>query len=362
MYRHLILPILSRTDAETIHEQTLRLAHLFGRAGPLPALVGSILIPRDKRLRVTVAPNLQLRSPIGVAAGFDKFGLTPKAMNSLGFSHAEVGTVPLMPQEGNLKPRVFRLLRDQALINRMGFNSPGVLVVERNLAGPVPEDFAIGISIGANKISVESGQSVTDFVGAAKILAHRGQYIAVNVSSPNTEGLRDLQHKEALAALLDELLKARGGFFPDKPVLVKIAPDLTDGQLDDILEVITSRDIAGVIATNTTNKESSRIGLKSRNRSETGGLSGRPLFSRSTEMVGYIYRHTEGRLVIWAAGGVFNADDTLAKMLAGATAVQAWTGLVYEGPLLPWNINRGLSSFMDREGIGSIGEIVGAGN
>lgn len=362
MYRHLVFPILSRFDSETIHERTLRLAHLYGRSRLLPFLIGSILIPKDKRLRVTVAPNLQLRSPIGVAAGFDKFGLTPRAMNSLGFSHVEVGTVPPMPQEGNPKPRVFRLPKDQGLVNRMGFNSPGVIAVERNLAGTVPADFVIGISVGANKISVESGQSVTDFVAAAKLLAHRGQYIAINVSSPNTPGLRDLQHKEAFANLLDELLKAKAGFFPDKPMLVKIAPDLSDEQLDDVLEVITSRDIAGVIATNTTNKESSRIGLKGRDRSETGGLSGRPLFARSTEMVRYIHRHTEGRLVIWAAGGVFTADDALAKMLAGAAAVQAWTGLVYEGPLLPWNINRGLSSFMDREGIESIEEIVGAGN
>jgi dihydroorotate dehydrogenase len=297
-----------------------------------------------------------------VAAGFDKFGLTPRAMNSLGVSHVEVGTITLMPQEGNPKPRVFRLTKDRGLINRMGFNSPGALVVERNLAGSVPKDLVIGISVGANKISVESGQSVTDFVATTKLLAHRGQYIAVNVSSPNTPGLRDLQHKEAFAALLDELLKAKVGFFPNKPVLVKIAPDLTDEQLDDVLEVITSRDIAGIIATNTTNKETSRLGLKSRDRSETGGLSGRPLFARSTEMVRYIYQHTEGRLVIWAAGGVFNADDALTKILAGATVVQVWTGLVYEGPLLPWNIHLGLSSFMDREGVRSIGEIVGAGN
>ncbi len=345
MYKSVIFPLLSRLDAETVHERTLRLAHLYGQVPLFSRLVGRLFIPTDPRLRVQIAPDLWLRSPVGMAAGFDKFGLAPRALNSLGFSHVEEGTVPPVAQIGNTKPRVFRLKEDRALINRMGFNSPGAAVVDRNLSVKMPASFVIGISIGANKISVDLGQAVADYVVVAKQLARRGQYIAVNVSSPNTPGLRDFQHRDAFANLLDELLKARAGFFPGKPIFVKIAPDLTWEQLDDVLDVITARDIQGVIATNTTFR---RVGLMSQNRDEVGGLSGRPLSVMSTAIVKYIYQHTQGKLTIIAAGGIFNAIDALTKIFNGATAVQVWTGAIYEGPLIAHQINQGLVSALNQ--------------
>lgn len=345
MYKSVVFPILSRFDAETVHERTLRLAHLYGQVPLLSRLVGRWFIPTDPRLRVQIASDLWLRSPVGMAAGFDKFGLAPRALNSLGFSHVEEGTVPPVAQMGNPKPRVFRLKEDRALINRMGFNSPGAVVVDRNLSVKMPSGFVIGISIGANKISVESEQAVADYVVVAKQLAPRGQYIAVNVSSPNTPGLRDLQHKEAFATLLDELLKARTGFFPDKHIFVKISPDLTWEQLDDVLEVILERDIQGVIGPTTT---TNRLGLFSANQFEAGGLSGRPLAVLATEMTRYIYKHTEKKLTIIGCGGIFNATDALTRILNGATAVQVWTGAIYEGPLIAHRINQGFVHALDQ--------------
>jgi len=358
MYKQIIFPFLSRFDAEAVHEWTLQLAHVYGNTPPLPWLVGKLLIPTDPRLRIRLSCGLDFRSPIGVAAGFDKFGLGVPAFDSLGFSHVEAGTVPPLGQPGNPTPRLFRLLEDLALINRMGFNSPGALAVKRNLAGPRPRDFRLGISVGVNKSSMESGRSVEDYIASAKILAELADYIVINVSTPSTQGVRDLQHKKELENLLDAFLDARQEFFPSLPVFLKLAPDLTWEQLDDALEVALEREIAGLIETNST---FSREGLTSFHREEWGGMSGRPLFNRAREVVSYTYRRTEGRIPIFGVSGIFVWQDALSMITAGASVLQMLTGLVYEGILAGFRVNRGLSAYMDREGIGSIGEIVGQG-
>jgi dihydroorotate dehydrogenase len=281
-----------------------------------------------------------------MAAGFDKFGLLPRALDSLGFSHVEVGTVPLLPQPGNPRPRLFRLKEDFALINRMGFNSPGALAVSRNLARTkTGSGFVTGLSVGANKQTVQSGQGTIDYVAVAKLLAHLVDYIAGNISSPNTPGLRDLQHKEESSHLLGELAKAQADFFPAIPVYVKYSPDLSYPQLDDLLEVCLESGVQGLIGPNTT---ISREGLRSRLATETGGLSGPPLRTRAAEMTRYIYQHTQGRLTNISVAGIFNDADAWERIVNGASGLQVLTGAVYEGPLIAYKINQGLRRRLDQ--------------
>jgi dihydroorotate dehydrogenase len=329
MYR-LFRPLLFRLDPEQAHHLTLELLRLVGRFPPLGWALGRLITPEVGR-RVE-AFGLTFPNPVGLAAGYDKDGLAWRGLASLGFGHIEVGTVTPRPQPGNAKPRLFRLPASQALINRMGFPGKGGSFVARQLAGPRPHGLVLGVNLGVNKdtpLEAASG----DYLGLMEHFAPLADYLAINVSSPNTVGLRRLQAREQLEDLLRRLMAARPSASPRQsrpiPLLVKLSPDLSDDELDDALEVILVAGVDGVIATNTT---VSREGLDSPLASERGGVSGMPLRQRSTEVVRQICDRTGGALPVIAVGGVNSADAAREKLDAGAALVQIYTGLVYRGP------------------------------
>lgn len=283
--------------------------------------------------------GLDFKNPVGLAAGFDKNALWIDELDCLGFGFIEIGTVTPKPQDGNPKPRLFRLKKDEALINRMGFNNEGVEEVVKNLKKRNSK-IIVGGNIGKNKLT-ENDDALSDYLTAFKGLLEFVDYFVVNVSSPNTPGLRDLQEKEPLKKILSALQFENQKY--KKPVLLKIAPDLSDSQLDDIIEIVSETGIAGVIATNTT---LSRNGLVTEIQTvETigaGGLSGKPLKSRSTEVIRYLNKKGGGKFGIIGAGGIYNAQDAQEKLDAGASLVQVYSGFVYEGPGIAKNINKEL--------------------
>ena len=295
-------------------------------------------------------------NPIGIAAGFDKDARVPDALLRLGFGFVEIGTVTPLPQPGNPRPRVFRLDADRALINRLGFNSGGLdLVVERLRARAGATAGIVGVNIGRNR---DSADALADYIEGVRRGAAVADYLVVNVSSPNTPGLRDLQAREALEALLRELVAAREATQHSVPLLVKIAPDLGEAERADIAAVALASGIDGIIVSNTTVARPS--GLRSPHAREAGGLSGPPLFAPSTEILRDMYRLTHGRLPLIGVGGVAGADDAYAKIRAGASLVQLYTALVFEGPGLLGRIKSGLADRLRRDGFASIGDAVGA--
>jgi len=303
--------------------------------------------------------GLSFPNPVGLAAGFDKNALAVAAFPALGFGFVEVGTVTPRPQRGNPRPRVFRYPGDGAVINRLGFNSDGALAVAQRLRA-VPRRTPIGVNIGKNA-DTPLDRAVDDYQQALKQLYDVADYVVVNVSSPNTPGLRMLQAGAALSELLRGLQTynrelAHERQLAPRPLLVKIAPDLTATELDDIVEVALRVPLDGIIATNTT---VTRQGL-SQPVAEVGGLSGRPLRQRSTEIIGYLYRRSQGRIPIIGVGGIFTADDAYDKIRAGASLIQVYTGLIYEGPTLPYRICKGLVQRLQRDGFGGLAEAVGS--
>ena len=292
----------------------------------------------DDTLKSTVF-GIDFINPVGLAAGFDKNAEVYNSMFKLGFGFVEVGTVTPKPQEGNPKKRLFRLPTDKGVINRMGFNNKGVAhAVERLKANK--GRVLIGGNIGKNKIT-PNDQAVADYLFCFDALFDVVDYFVVNVSSPNTPNLRDLQEKEPLTQLLNTLQNQNKTKAKTKPILLKIAPDLTQGQLDDIIDIVAETKIAGVIATNTT---LSREGLSHSNRTETGGLSGKPLTDRATEVIAYLHKKSSGAFPIIGVGGIHSAQDALDKLNAGAALVQLYTGFVYEGPGLIKKINQAILS------------------
>ncbi len=285
--------------------------------------------------------GLNFENPVGLAAGFDKEGLHFRAMESLGFGFIEVGTVTPKGQPGNPQPRMFRLPNDNGLINRMGFNNEGVEALVKRLKNR-PENLIIGGNIGKNK-DTPNEKATEDYIICFEALFDHVDYFVVNVSSPNTPNLRALQDKEPLTKLLSELQLLNLKKSAPKPILLKIAPDLTDSQLDDIVDIVSETKIAGIIATNTT---ISRKGLnENKDRIEkigAGGLSGKPVKQRSTEVIRYLNKKTNGELIIIGVGGIASAEDAIEKLEAGASLVQVYTGLIYEGPVLIKNINKAL--------------------
>ena len=274
--------------------------------------------------------GIKFKNPVGLAAGFDKNGEYVEAFSGLGFGFIEVGTVTPLPQPGNEKPRMFRLPEDEALINRMGFNNKGVEVMAerlRILKAQAP-NIVIGGNIGKNKVTPNEN-AVNDYVICFDKLFDVVDYFVVNVSSPNTPGLRELQEKEPLKALLNTLQQRNSKNNISRPILLKIAPDLSNEQLDDIVEIVQETGIAGVIASNTT---LDRKGLQNNLKSEMGGLSGRPLTLRSTEVIRYLAQKSNHSFPIIGVGGIHSAEDAKAKMDAGASLVQLYTGFIYEGP------------------------------
>jgi dihydroorotate dehydrogenase len=343
----LLKPILFKFDPEKVHYFVTANLKRFNRFPGGPALSRAIWDVADSRLEKEVF-GLKFKNPVGLAAGFDKNAEMMGEMANLGFGFVEIGTVTPLPQPGNPKPRMFRLPEDGGLINRMGFNNLGVDVAAQRLADfrknakPGLKNLIIGGNIGKNKVTPNE-DAVSDYIKCFDKLFDVVDYFVVNVSSPNTPGLRALQEKEPLMQLLNTLQQRNLKNGISRPILLKIAPDLTDEQLDDIVEIVQQTGIAGIIATNTT---ISRAGLASPGelKNEMGGLSGKPVSKRSTEVIRYLHKKSNGAFPIIGVGGIHSAEDAVEKLEAGASLIQLYTGFIYEGPGLIGRINRKLLS------------------
>lgn len=343
IYKNLIWPVLSNLDAETVHEQTLSALQLAQLTLP-----GRIML-RQIAGRIPKKPvelfGLTFPNVVGMAAGFDKDVRVAEGLAELGFGHIEVGTLTPKPQKGNPHPRIFRLKEDHALINRMGFPNGGVekAVPRLNRIANKKRSYVLGVSLGKQK-ETPLAEAVNDYLSVMRQVHTNSDYLVINISSPNTPGLRELQGGNYLGNLLKALRRETAVLADQhkthqRPLLVKIAPDLSHAELDEILTATLDENMDGIIATNTT---LSREGLRSRSKGEAGGLSGLPLTEKSTEIIRHIHRETNGRLPIIGVGGIRTANHIKEKLDAGASLVQLYTGLVYEGPGLVGKMLRNL--------------------
>ena len=328
-------------DAEKAHYKTVSLFRFALKFPFGKTIIKSLYDFQSPKLEKTLF-GLKFKNPVGLAAGFDKDGKFYKEMSHLGFGFIEIGTVTPKPQDGNPKPRLFRLKEDEGLINRMGFNNDGVDAMVERLKKHRPKDVILGGNIGKNKVT-PNDEAINDYVICFEKLFDYVDYFVVNVSSPNTPGLRDLQDKGPLTAILSELMDLNNAKSNPKPILLKIAPDLTDSQLDDIIDIVEETKIAGVIATNTT---ISRDGLTTSSERiaeiGNGGLSGNPVQARSTEVIAYLHTKSQGKFPIIGVGGIDGPISAKEKLNAGASLIQVYSGFVYQGPELVKNINRSL--------------------
>jgi dihydroorotate dehydrogenase len=361
LYKKLLKPLFFRLSAENAH-------HLMIQSLSIAKKIPGGLILFKMMYGMSKHPELNVKlggvvypNPIGLAAGLDKNAMAVNAFSSIGFGFIEVGTVTPRPQPGNPLPRLFRLPSDTALINRMGFNNVGAERMAMNLKAAKPYVIPIAVNIGKNKDTANE-DAVEDYRTCIRSLYTEGDFFVVNISSPNTPGLRNLQHGEDLRNLLEAVKdemnlqrKKHGG--NEKPIWVKIAPDVSNEELNYMIETIVQSGIFGVIATNTT---LSREGLTHKSASEAGGLSGKPLTNRSTEIIRQIYKQTKGRLPIIGSGGIFTAKDAYDKIRAGASLVEVYTALIYEGPDLIKQLNLGLLQLMRKDGFTHISQVVGA--
>lgn len=341
LYR-LARPLLFALEAERAHHLSVALLRLMPSPPPLQA---------DPMLEQTVA-GIRFPNPVGLAAGYDKEGLVAHKMHGLGFGFAELGTLTPLPQPGNPHPRLFRLVEDRAVINRMGFNNGGQAAAAERVAkrrrpgGPV-----IGINIGANK---DAADRIADYATGVACMAPLADYLTVNISSPNTPGLRALQDRAALDQLLGAVMQARGA--ARTPIFLKVAPDLEPADIEDIAAACLDHRVDALIVSNTT---ISRPALRSAHRGETGGLSGAPLTDLSLARLRDFRRLLGPRLPLIGVGGIANATQAYDRIRAGASLIQLYSALVYEGPYLPKRINEGLKALMQRDGVSRIGDIVG---
>ncbi len=355
IYRRAIRPLLfgvAGRDAEHIHERVLGGLAWTSRSAALTralALAINLAAGEQPRGMEREVFGLRFPSPIGLAAGFDKNAVAIPALAALGFGFVEVGTVTRHAQPGNPRPRLFRLGSDEALINRMGFNNDGAEAVARRLAQRRAGGVPVGISLGKSKVT-PLDEAVEDYLGSLEVLYPHGDYFAVNISSPNTPGLRALQERERLDALVAALVArlreraAKEGRAAPKPLLVKVAPDLEESALDDVVEVCLDRGVSGLIAVNTTIARDALSAWVPRTLAEqTGGLSGRPLHARAVEVTRYLHSRAGERLPIIGCGGVFTADDARRLFDAGASLVQLYTSFIYEGPTIARRLNRELA-------------------
>ncbi len=359
IYSSIIRPILFRLPAESAHEFALRSL----RWGLTSSLV------RDSVARKyqsdAIGPisrfGLEFPNPIGLAAGFDKNGRYVRELGALGFGFVEVGTVTNQPQPGNQKPRLFRLPADRALVNRLGFNNVGAIQVAENLRTH-PANCIVGVNIGKSR-AVEIEDAVPDYLASFSAIYSVADYVVVNVSSPNTPHLRELQSARRLEELLTALQQRNQELSPNaarKPLLLKIAPDLSHEEIEEIVAVAAQTEIAGIVATNTTiHRDGLRTSADQLGSYGEGGLSGAPLRQRSNEVISLIYKLTRGRLPIVGVGGVFTAADAWEKICAGASLIQLYTGFIYEGPGIVARISAGLDGIIKREGFNSLDEAVG---
>jgi len=334
MYTIFLRPLLFLFDPEKVHHFTFSLLKTLTKFG-FGGIFRQLWQVNDPRLEREVF-GLKFKNPVGLAAGFDKDAKLYKELDNVGFGFIEIGTVTPKPQSGNPKKRLFRLKSDQAIVNRMGFNNGGVVEAVERLKENT--NILIGGNIGKNKIT-SNETAVEDYKICFEALFDVVDYFVVNVSSPNTPGLRELQDKEPLTALLKALKLLNAQKSNPKPILLKIAPDLTDEQLLDIIEIISETKLDGLIATNTT---ISRTGLTDVNKTEQGGLSGKPLTHRATEVIRFLSEKSNGSFPIIGVGGIHSAQDALDKLDAGASLVQLYTGFIYEGPNLIKSINKAI--------------------
>jgi dihydroorotate dehydrogenase len=333
MYKLLIRPLLFWFDPEKVHYFTFSIIRSVSKIPGFSSLFKSLYLVDDKRLETEVF-GLKFKNPVGLAAGFDKDAKLYNELSNFGFGFIEIGTLTPIAQEGNPKKRLFRLKKDSAIINRMGFNNGGVQEAVERLKQN--KNVLIGGNIGKNKLTPNEN-ATNDYEICFEALFDYVDYFVVNVSSPNTPNLRELQEKEPLKQLLNKLQANNLQHTTPKPILLKIAPDLTNEQLLDIIDIVNQTKIAGVIATNTT---LSREGLQSQNKSEIGGLSGKPLTNRATEVIRFLSEKSNKSFPIIGVGGIHSAQDAIDKLEAGASLVQLYTGFIYEGPKLVRDINK----------------------
>jgi dihydroorotate dehydrogenase len=357
--------LLRRLPAERAHTVGFALIRLAGAVPGVAAALRRVLVPRDAALR-TAAFGRDLPGPLGLAAGFDKDAVAPDALAALGFGFVEVGTVTAMPQRGNPRPRLFRLAEDRALVNRMGFNNHGSAGAAGRLArrrlrprGPL---CVVGANIGRSKATPDDA-AVRDYTTSARRLGPVADYLVVNVSSPNTPGLRDLQAIDRLRPLLAAVRQALDDAAGDVPLLVKIAPDLSDEDVDAVADLALDLGLDGIIATNTTiGRDGLRTPADAVDAAGNGGLSGAPLRDRSLEVLRRLRARTGDRLLLVAAGGIETGDDAWERILAGATLLQAYTGFVYGGPAWPRKVQRDLARRARAAGYTRVQDAVGAGS
>ena len=347
MYKFLIRPLLFLRNPESIHHFTFNFIKKIFKIPGFLKFTKSIYRSKNQILEVPCF-GLNFKNPVGLAAGFDKDAKLFDELSAFGFGFIEIGTLTPRPQDGNPKPRLFRLKEDGSLINRMGFNNQGVEAAVARLRKK-KSDVIIGGNIGKNKITPNE-EAIADYEKCFDALYEYVDYFVVNVSSPNTPNLRELQEKEPLKTLLMAVQTKNSEKPKAKPILLKIAPDLTESQLDDIIEIAEEIQLDGLIATNTTiSREGLRTDQQTIDEIGAGGLSGRVVRSRSTEVIRYLYQKSQGKLPIIGVGGINTADDAIEKLEAGASLVQVYTGFIYEGPGMIKRINKGIAKWKEKQ-------------
>src|SRR5712691_4299598 len=363
-YRHLLRPVLFAQNAEQVHNRTMRALAWASRHGLVSDAIGSFFHAPAAPIELF---GLRFPNPVGLAAGMDKHANALPIWPALGFGFSELGAVTWHPQPGNPEPRIFRVIDNEAIINRMGFNNPGAQAVAQTLAqwranGRWP-GHPVGINLGKSKIS-ELENAAEDYANSFRCLQSFADFFVINVSSPNTPNLRKLQDKSALDGILGAVQELQEKHVAPSgvptPILVKVAPDLSFEALDEILDLVPTRKIAGIVATNTTvTRPETKDPIRQRLYAELGGLSGRPLRQRSTEVIRHLYRQTRGELPIIGVGGIFDAADAWEKITAGASLVQIYTSLVYEGPGVVRSIVAGLLERLEEAGLNQLSQAVG---
>ncbi|MBS3128181.1 quinone-dependent dihydroorotate dehydrogenase [Candidatus Woesearchaeota archaeon] len=360
MFKTYIRPLLFAKDPENAHESMLKILQICSKSLFIKKIISFFFSFQHKKLHVDFGP-FHFHNPLGLAAGFDKNAKVYSLMQCFGFSHVEVGTITAHPQKGNEKPRVFRLAKDHALINRLGFPNEGASRIQKRISRTKkPRSLILGINIGKSK-KTPLDHAAEDYLQSFSVLFPFGDYFVLNISSPNTPELRELQKKERLLSLVQHLQKKNQEIatsfhvFP-KPLFVKIAPDLSYKEIDDIVDIVQQTHCTGIIATNTT---LARPQLHT-SLQEQGGLSGQPLKKRSREIIAYLYHKTQGTLPLIGVGGVATAKDAYSMIAAGASLVQLYTGFIYEGPSCVKKINKGLLTLLQKEGFKNIQEARGS--
>lgn len=350
--------LLFKIDPEKAHTRTIHALKMMQSFSFARNMYDKNMRLNDSRLECKLL-DIKFPNPIGLAAGFDKFADVYPALASLGFGSVEVGSITPKPQPGNPKPRLYRLPEDTALINRMGFNSEGLNRAKQNFMTLPRPNIPLGINLGKNKDTPNSDATL-DYQKGLETLYTYGDYFVINISSPNTEGLRDLQYVDTLKPLLTSILNKRNELCKKhnvyRPIILKIAPDLTPEQLEGVITIIQEVKIDAVIAANTT---ISRTNLNSKFQKQIGGLSGKPLNHRSTEIISKIYRQTQGKLPIIGSGGIFTGADAYEKIKSGASLIQIYTSMIYRGPSVAKHINQEILTLLEKDGLTNITEAIG---